>query len=167
MGGGVNISKREEPRANFNAYLDSCHKETIKKEMRHHVIHEEYVPPQFMKKNWILADKPNNIDILHIVKDDPAVRAELPARQKFQAGPIYRDPFDPRFSRENGGQVLESQELGKETDFFLVIILQHRKRLVLPTIDEGHLPLVQKCSARYRDYTTLCSNSQYGWEVET
>ncbi|KAJ3297095.1 hypothetical protein HDU79_004702 [Rhizoclosmatium sp. JEL0117] len=112
MGGGVNISKREEPRANFNAYLDSCHKETIKKEMRHHVIHEEYVPPQFMKKNWILADKPNNIDILHIVKDDPAVRAELPARQKFQAGPIYRDPFDPRFSRENGGQVLESQELG-------------------------------------------------------
>ncbi|KAI9345322.1 hypothetical protein BDR26DRAFT_856746 [Obelidium mucronatum] len=111
MGGKDAKGKEDKGRgAGFNAFQDAVNKETIKKEMQYHKIHEEYVPPPHMKKNWVLADKPNNINVTKIIKDDAGRELEHPPRSKYHDGPIFRNPFDVKDSKET--QVTMSEDYG-------------------------------------------------------
>ncbi|KAJ3067106.1 hypothetical protein HDU98_009689 [Podochytrium sp. JEL0797] len=89
----------------FNAFQVAVQTETIRKEMKHYKIHENYVPAR-MTNNWVLADKPNNIDI-HTKIDTEDI---LPVSKREEHGIVNRDPFDPAFSTHH--QVTMSQDYG-------------------------------------------------------
>lgn len=57
-GGG---GKRGGGRCGVTSEMDAINKETIKKEMRHFKIHENYSPKRLEKDYTLLTDKPNNI----------------------------------------------------------------------------------------------------------